>query len=246
MCDPYEVYGLPHGNSRYSTESYQPAMASDREVRRSVQSPRRQRRPEFDGLRQPRVRQLLEDGATLAEYTSPHGLPMFPTPDRLVVYSTDPFPSTQTAAHVLRFSPDAMFNRQWAKIQLPVHVSHASFLVDLTALERHIDIHIDAYGALKRRKSILQNNYAGSWGIPGSFSNFYDADDEKQQLIRKDCGDVERRTRPDNFEFRVQCCRYNHPSEPKFRKIIYKLIDNMENPLRGLVWFVLFYTFAIH
>jgi hypothetical protein len=30
--DPYEVYGLPHGNARYSVESYQPAMASEREV----------------------------------------------------------------------------------------------------------------------------------------------------------------------------------------------------------------------
>jgi hypothetical protein len=147
-------------------------------------------------------------------------LPMFPVPDRLIVYSTDPFPSTQHAAHVLRFSGDHMFNKQWAKVQLPTHVPNAAFLVDLTALERQIDVHVDAYG---------------SWGIPGSFSNFYDADDEKQQLIRKDCGDVERRTRPEAFEFRVQCCRYNHPSEPKFRKIIYKLIDCHENALRALV-----------
>jgi hypothetical protein len=31
-CDPYEVFGLPHGNARYTVDSYQPAMASEREV----------------------------------------------------------------------------------------------------------------------------------------------------------------------------------------------------------------------
>lgn len=30
--EPYEVYGLPHGNARYSVDSYQPTMASEREV----------------------------------------------------------------------------------------------------------------------------------------------------------------------------------------------------------------------
>jgi len=89
-----------------------------------------------------------------------------------------------------------------------------------------------------RRRRDGNRELAGSWGIPGSFSNFYDADDERQQLISKDCGDVERRTRTENFEFRVQCCRYNHPSQPKFRKIIYKLIDCHENSLRALVWCV--------
>lgn len=75
-------------------------------------------------------------------------LPMFPVPERLIVYSTDPFPSTQHAAHILRFSPDHMFNQQWAKIQLPTHVVNAAFLVDLQALERQIDVHVDAYGTV--------------------------------------------------------------------------------------------------
>jgi hypothetical protein len=95
------------------------------------------------------VGQVAIQGVTVAPMSSssPAGtLPMFAVPDRLIVYSTDPFPSTQHAAHVLRFSPDHMFNKQWAKIQLPSHIANAAFLVDLNALERHIDVHVDAYG----------------------------------------------------------------------------------------------------
>ena len=35
-AEPYEVFGLPHGNSRYTVDSYQPAMASEREVGRGL------------------------------------------------------------------------------------------------------------------------------------------------------------------------------------------------------------------
>jgi hypothetical protein len=29
-CDPYEVYGLPHGNCRHTAESFQPSLPSQR------------------------------------------------------------------------------------------------------------------------------------------------------------------------------------------------------------------------
>jgi len=134
-------------------------------VRKPLLQAQRRRRRLPDEHRIPRVRQIVENTLT-ANGT----LPMFPVPDRLIVYSTDHFPSTQHAAHVLRFrcvptvtrlpqpayrnpptvprcSPDTMFSNQWAKVQLPTHVANAAFLVDLGSLERQIDVHVDAYGA---------------------------------------------------------------------------------------------------